>query len=76
MYLLNLRCDTDKDGVVSVKEVSQVCRIIGFNPPEAELQVCHEKIKHTQTHTLPLFDLWLFEHLSSFLLKDTLYYLL
>ena len=33
------RCDNDNDGVVSVREVSQVCRTIGFNPPEAELQV-------------------------------------
>ena len=33
------RLDSDQDGAVSVKEVSLVCRAIGFNPPEAELQV-------------------------------------
>ena len=37
------RWDNDNDGVVSVKEVSQVCRTIGFNPPEAELQVGQTK---------------------------------
>lgn len=33
------RFDSDGDGVVTHKELSQALRFIGFNPTEAELQV-------------------------------------
>ena len=36
---LHVRFDSDKDGVLSVKEVAMVFRSIGCSPTEAELQV-------------------------------------
>ena len=43
------RHDSDQDGVVTVKEVSLICRTIGFNPPEAELQAPHPAYWKEQT---------------------------
>ena len=43
---LHFRYDSDKDGVVSVREVALVFRSMGYNPTEAELQVAKLRLNY------------------------------